>query len=51
MEAIRLAMQQILVTDVGSDPKLVARNAVREAMVSASGGFIAKTNPLGTCLS
>ena len=41
MEAIRLAMQQTPDTDVGSDPNLVARNAVREAMVSASGGFIA----------
>ena len=41
MEAIRLALQQTPVTDVGSDPNLVARNAVREAMVSALGGFIA----------
>jgi len=41
MEAIRLAMQQKPVTDVGSDPNLVAQNAVREAMVSASGGFMA----------
>ena len=30
-------------TDVGSDPNLVAQNAVREAMVSASGGFMAGT--------